>query len=69
MAPRGPAFAFSVLLFATAAVRAATYPGPAPCDTTLQACIAAAVSGAIVAIATNGPIAENPSGWALSQRV
>ena len=35
-----------------------TYPGAAPCDTTLQACINAASSGDIIQIATNAPIDE-----------
>jgi hypothetical protein len=37
-----------------------TYPGAAPCDTTLQACIDSASAGDTVQIATNGPIAESP---------
>lgn len=36
-----------------------TYPGPAPCDTTLQACLTGALSGDTVEIATNVPIDEN----------
>ncbi|MBK7333121.1 MAG: hypothetical protein IPI87_12540 [Betaproteobacteria bacterium] len=36
-----------------------TYPGAAPCDTTLQACITGAASGDVVEIATNTPIDEN----------
>ncbi|MBI5612225.1 MAG: hypothetical protein HY942_04020 [Gammaproteobacteria bacterium] len=50
-------------LLAVTAVSAATltYPGAAPCNTTLQACIDAAASGDIVEIATNTPIAESPS--------
>ncbi|MEM6936876.1 MAG: hypothetical protein AAF552_10495, partial [Pseudomonadota bacterium] len=34
------------------------YPGPAPCDTTLQACISAAAEGDTIDIATNTPIDE-----------
>lgn len=36
-----------------------TFPGAAPCDTTLQACITGAVSGDVIEIATNSPIDEN----------
>ncbi len=36
-----------------------TYPGAAPCNTTLQACITGAASGDVVEIATNTPIDEN----------
>jgi hypothetical protein len=48
---------------ATAAPSAAgaatrSYPGPAPCDGTLQACITGADEGDAVQIATNGPIDE-----------
>ncbi len=32
-----------------------TYPGAAPCNTTLQACITGAASGDVVEIATNTP--------------
>jgi hypothetical protein len=35
-----------------------TWPGPSPCNTTLQACITHASSGEIVEIASNGPITE-----------
>lgn len=41
---------------AAAAIR--TWPGASPCNGTLQACIAAAVAGDIIEIASNGPIAE-----------
>lgn len=34
------------------------WPGPAPCDSTLQACIDAAIDGDQVRIATNDPITE-----------
>ena len=37
-----------------------TYPGPSPCDTTLQACIDGASAGDIVEIATSSPIDESP---------
>lgn len=36
-----------------------TFPGAAPCDTTLQACITGAVSSDVIEIATNTPIDEN----------
>lgn len=36
-----------------------TYPGPAPCNTTLQACINSAANGDIVEIATNSTISES----------
>lgn len=36
-----------------------TYPGAAPCNTTLQACITGAASGDVVEIATNTPIDED----------
>lgn len=44
---------------ATAGTTVWTWPGPSPCNTTLQACIAHASSGEIVEIASNGPIAES----------
>jgi len=37
------------------------YPGPNPCDGTLQACIDATPAGETIQIATNGPIAESIS--------
>jgi hypothetical protein len=37
-----------------------TYPGPAPCHTTLQSCIDSAAAGDVVEIATNSPIDESP---------
>jgi hypothetical protein len=49
-----------VLGFATG-VGAATWPGTAPCDTTLQACIDAAASGETIEVVTNGPIGESPT--------
>ncbi|MEO7431145.1 MAG: choice-of-anchor Q domain-containing protein [Dokdonella sp.] len=55
------------LLAATVAMAAAmpttaavlTWPGPSPCNAALQACIAAATSGDIVEVASNGPITES----------
>jgi hypothetical protein len=44
---------------ATAGTTVWTWPGPSPCNTTLQACIAHASSGEIVEIASNGPITES----------
>lgn len=38
-----------------------TYPGPVPCNTTLQACIDGAGVGDTVLIGTNSPINESPS--------
>jgi hypothetical protein len=35
-----------------------SYPGPAPCDTTLQACIDSAADGSTIDILTDGPIGE-----------
>ena len=35
-----------------------TYPGAAPCDTTLQACVDGIAAGSIVEIAQNAQIAE-----------
>lgn len=35
-----------------------TYPGAAPCNTTLQACVAGASAGDTIQLATNGTIAE-----------
>jgi hypothetical protein len=37
------------------------FPGSAPCDTTLQACIDGATEGDVVQLATNGPIDESVS--------
>jgi hypothetical protein len=36
-----------------------TWPGPSPCNATLQGCINGAESGDIVEVASNGPIDEN----------
>ena len=51
-----------LLLFSQAHIQAATltFPGLAPCDTTLQACIDNVSVGDIVEVATNGPIDESP---------
>ncbi|HET7780047.1 MAG TPA: choice-of-anchor Q domain-containing protein [Rudaea sp.] len=38
---------------------ARSWPGAAPCDTTLQACTDGSASGDIVQVQTNGPIAED----------
>lgn len=57
-------FAASIVLAAFAMpIRAATltWPGAAPCNTTLQACINAAVDGDRIEVATNTPINENLS--------
>jgi hypothetical protein len=42
-----------------AAASALTWPGPAPCNTTLQDCIESAADGDILEVATDGPIAES----------
>lgn len=54
-------WALALLAVTTASAATLTWPGVAPCNTTLQACIDAAVAGDIVEIATNTPIAESPS--------
>jgi hypothetical protein len=56
-------FALLVLLLPPNTVEASTltYPGVAPCNTTLQNCINAAAEGDTVEIATNNPINESPS--------
>ncbi len=51
-----------VTLFAMAASAwsaTLTYPGAAPCNTTLQACITGAAGGDVVEIATNTPVDED----------
>jgi hypothetical protein len=66
--PNADRFAKAMLLFAwclfasMSAAHAAilTYPGPAPCDTTLQSCIDSAGGGDVVEIATSSPIDESP---------
>jgi hypothetical protein len=45
----------------TSAVAALTYPGSAPCDTTLQACLDGAPTDETVQLATNGPLHESVS--------
>jgi hypothetical protein len=51
----------AVAIFAAmpAASSALTWPGPAPCNTTLQACIEGAADGDVLEVATDGPIAES----------
>jgi exosortase sorting signal-containing protein len=49
----------SLLLLAGPAAQGTTWPGAAPCNTTLQACIDAASPGDSIEIATNGPVAES----------
>lgn len=59
---RGPAVVVALVAVAAAAPAArgqTTWPGVAPCDGTLQACIAAAASGDVIEVATDGPIAES----------
>ncbi|HVT32111.1 MAG TPA: hypothetical protein VHE32_05670, partial [Rhodanobacteraceae bacterium] len=41
------------------AASALTWPGPAPCNTTLQDCIESAADGDTLEVATDGPIAES----------
>jgi len=52
-----------VLLFVPAWVLATTrtWPGAAPCNGTLQACVNASVNGDTIEIATDGPIDESPN--------
>ena len=60
MRPTGAAlflFVSTLSVPARAAIR--TWPGPAPCAATLQACIDAATAGDFILIATNVAIAEN----------
>lgn len=55
-------FALASSLLATPGLATTrTWPGPAPCATTLQACIDASGSGDRIEIVTNTPIAEDPS--------
>lgn len=56
-----PAFSGNGITGLAALVQLHEFPGQAPCDTTLQACIDAAAPGDIVEIVTNGPIDESPS--------
>ena len=51
--------ALLLVVFATAAPAATlTYPGAAPCNTTLQACVTGAASGDTIEIAQDALIAE-----------
>jgi hypothetical protein len=50
-----------VLLPASAIATTRTWPGAAPCATTLQACVDGATNGDRIEIATNTPIAEDIS--------
>src|SRR5690242_12845546 len=43
---------------ASALAATLTYPGGAPCNTTLQACVTGASAGDTIQLATNGVIAE-----------
>lgn len=51
------AVALATSATADAAIR--TWPGPSPCNTTLQACIVGADGGDTVEVASNGPIVES----------
>lgn len=51
--------AFASVLPPAALAAQQVFPGPAPCDTTLQACIDGAAPGDVIALATDGPIAES----------
>jgi hypothetical protein len=51
------AVALATSAAADAAIR--TWPGPAPCNTTLQACIVGADAGDAVEVASNGTIVES----------
>ena len=54
--------ALPLLLLAPAAIAGdATWPGPAPCDTTLQACIDAAAAGDRIRVASEAPIDQHLS--------
>ena len=56
----GTALLCAAALNATGALAAArTWPGAAPCNTTLQACLDAAGNGDVISVASNGPIASN----------
>jgi hypothetical protein len=56
------AVALATSAAADAAIR--TWPGPAPCNTTLQACIVGADAGDAVEVASNGTIVES---WWMSE--
>jgi hypothetical protein len=47
------------LLLVAAPAWAATFPGAAPCNGTLQACIDAAAAGDTVLVATAAPIGQD----------
>ncbi|HEU4665562.1 MAG TPA: hypothetical protein VFS55_16150, partial [Dokdonella sp.] len=49
----------ALLAVAPAGAATRTWPGPAPCASTLQACIAGADAGDVVEVASDGPIAES----------
>jgi len=51
----------SALLMLPALAQALLWPGTAPCNTTLQACINSAGAGATVELASNAPIDESPN--------
>ena len=53
--------ATGALLMLPTLSQALVWPGGAPCDTTLQACINSASAGATVEIASNTPIDESPN--------
>jgi hypothetical protein len=58
--PAAAPLALAALLAAAPAGAATrTWPGAAPCATTLQACIAGADAGDVVEVASNGPINES----------
>jgi hypothetical protein len=48
-----------VVLVAPSGAFAVTWPGAAPCNTTLAACVTGVASGSVVEIATQGPIDED----------
>jgi hypothetical protein len=58
---RRPLRVLALSLLVAPAARAATfdYPGAAPCDTTLQACVDGVPAGSVVQIVTNTPINES----------
>ena len=58
---RFPMFAGICLFAAARLATGVTYPGAAPCNGTLQACIDATAAGSTIDIATNGPINESPN--------
>lgn len=58
---RIPVALLTGIFVAAGAAATLTYPGAAPCNTTLQACITGAASGEVIEIATNVAIDENLS--------